>query len=200
MSGKDRSHRAAAIADDEGSVDRLLCAAAEGRPEASRKLLPLVYDELRALARARMASERPGHTLQATALVHEAYLRLVGGRDPGWANRAHFFKAAADAMRRILIDHARARGGPARGGGRHRVPLDVLDLAAADEPEEILALDEAISRLDADDPAAAEVVRLRFYAGMSVDDVAAATGRSPRSVKRDWAFARARLLRDLRRT
>jgi RNA polymerase sigma factor (TIGR02999 family) len=150
-----------------------------------------------------MSAERPDHTLQATALVHEAYARLVGrdgGREVAWAGRAHFFHAAAEAMRRILIDHARARAGAARGGGRRRVPLDVADvadLAARDDPEAILALDEAVAGLEKQDPDAAAVVRLRFYAGLSVEETAQALGTSPRTVKRDWAFARAYLLRVL---
>src|SRR5687767_3186789 len=131
-------------------VTRLLHEAQQGNPEAANRLLPLVYERLRELARKRLGGERVGHTLQGTALVHEAYMRLVGGEAIPWAGRAHFFFAAAEAMRRILIDHARARAGPKRGGDRRRVPLNnVLDLAAAEEQDlpEILALDEAISRL-----------------------------------------------------
>lgn len=144
-----------------------------------------------------MRHERPDHTLQATGLVHEAFMRLVGNRREGYANRAHFFHAAAEAMRRILIEHARARSGPMRGGGRRKLPLDVIDLAAEADSEQIVALDEAITRLEAQDGEAAEVVRLRFYAGMSIDEVAEALGRSPRTIKRDWTFARAFLLRHL---
>jgi RNA polymerase sigma factor (TIGR02999 family) len=164
---------------------------------AAEDLLPLVYEELRKLAGHRMQQERWDHTLQATGLVHEAYLRLAGERKDGWASRAQFFHAAAEAMRRILIEHARARAGPKRGGGRRRLPLDLVDLAFTNDPEQIMALDEAISRLEVQDAPAAEVLRLRFYAGMSVDEVAEATGRSPRTIKRDWAFARACLLRML---
>lgn len=164
--------------------------------EHASDLLPLVYDELRALARHRMAQENTGHTLQATALVHEAYMRLSPSGQ--FANRAHFFKAAAEAMRHILIEHARSRGRVKRGGGKSvRVPLNVLDLAARPEPQDILAFDEAISRLDAEAPAAASVVRLRFYAGLSVDEVAETLGVSPRSVNREWTFARAWLFRFL---
>jgi RNA polymerase sigma factor (TIGR02999 family) len=136
-------------------------------------------------------------TLQATALVHEAYLRLVGDRDVEWANRAHFFAAAAQAMRRILIEHARAKRGPRRGGDRRRLPTDVLDLAMADDPEEILAFDEAISRLENEDADAARVVQLRFFAGLSIDETASAMGVSASTVKREWAFARAYLFRTL---
>ena len=157
-------------------VTRLLDAAASGEAKASDALLPLVYDELRKLAVHRMTSERADHTLQATALVHEAYLRLVGDRDIQWANRVHFFHAAAEAMRRILIEHARAKGGPKRGGGRKKLPLDVVDLAVEADPVQIMALDEAISRLEQEDADAARVVRLRFYAGLSVEEVAKAVG------------------------
>jgi RNA polymerase sigma factor (TIGR02999 family) len=178
-------------------VTRLLQAVGQDRPGAAGELLPLVYDELRKLARQRMSRERADHTLQATGLVHEAYLRLIGNRECEWANRAHFFHAAGEAMRRILIDHARAKAGPRRGGGLRKLPLDVVELATTEDSEQILALDEAISRLEQQDPGAAEVVRLRFYAGLSVEDVAKATNSSPRTVKREWAFARAYLLQAL---
>jgi len=170
---------------------------AGGAEAAAEKLLPLVYEELRKLAAVRMHGERSDHTLQATALVHEAYARLATGHNPPWANRAHFFHAAAEAMRRILIEHARARNGPKRGGDRKRLPVDVLDLAEESDSEQILALEEAIARLEEQDPGAAKVVRLRFYAGLSVEETAEALDTSPRSVKRDWAFARAFLLRHL---
>src|SRR5262249_50654846 len=153
---------------------RLLDAITDGDPQAAEMLLPLVYEELRKLAHHRMGSERRGHTLQSTALVHEAYLRLVGNDQVDWANRAHFFHAAAQAMRRILIEPARAKAGPKRGGGRVKLPLDVVDLATHADPMQILALEEAISRLEKQDAAAARVVRLRFYAGLSVDEVAKA--------------------------
>jgi RNA polymerase sigma factor (TIGR02999 family) len=176
---------------------RLLNAVSEGDPHAAVELLPLVYDELRKLAHHRMLGERRDHTLAATGLVHEAYLRLVGNGEMSWANRAHFFHAAAEAMRRILIEHARTKAGPQRGGGRMRVPLDVVDLAEEADPAQIMALEEAISRLEEEDADAARVVRLRFYAGLSVEEVARAVGASPRTVKRDWSFARAFLLRAL---
>src|SRR5262245_51813101 len=149
---------------------RLLDAVGKGDAHASAELLPLVYEELRKLAHHRMSAERPEHTLQSTALVHEAYLRLIGNDEVAWANRAHFFHAASEAMRRILIEHARAKGGPKRGGGRTRLPLDVLDLATDADPTQIMALEEAISRLEKQDPDAARVVRLRFYAGLSVEE------------------------------
>jgi RNA polymerase sigma factor (TIGR02999 family) len=176
---------------------RLIEAVGKGDPHAAEELLPLVYDELRKLAHHRMTSERADHTLQATGLVHEAYLRLVDNNEVEWANRAHFFHAAAEAMRRILIEHARAKAGPNRGGGRQRVPLDVLEMAAEAEPAQILALDEAISRLEQKDADAARIVRLRFYAGLTIDEVAKAMGTSPRTIDREWSFARAFLIRAL---
>ncbi|HUB24649.1 MAG TPA: ECF-type sigma factor [Tepidisphaeraceae bacterium] len=178
-------------------ITRLLDEAGHGQQHAPATLLPLVYDELRKLAAHRMNSERADHTLEATALVHEAYMRLVGDQDVQWANRAHFFAAAAEAMRRILIEHARAKQGPQRGGDRRKMPMDVLDLAIADDPEQIVALDEAICRLEEQDADAARVVRLRFYAGLSVEETAAAMNISDRTVKREWAFARAFLFRKL---
>lgn len=160
-------------------------------------LLPQVYDELRKLALHRMAGQNRQHTLQATALVHEAYLRVAGDGRTEWANRAHFFHAVAEAMRRILIDHARAKAGPKRGGGWRKLPLDVVDLALSDDPNQILALEEAVSRLEELDTDAARIVKLRFYAGLSVEETARAMELSPRTVKRNWAFARAYLLRAL---
>ena len=176
-------------------VTRILEEAGNGAAQASKDLLPLVYNELRKLAAVRMCAEREDHTLQATALVHEAYLRLVGGRDFRWANRAHFFAAAAEAMRHILIDHARAKLTPRRGGNLGKLPIDVVDLAVTDDPEQILALDEAISRLEGEDADAARVVRLRFYAGLSNDEVAKALDISLSTVKREWSFAQAFLFR-----
>ena len=184
--------------DSVGTVSRLLSGARDGDSRAAAELFPLVYAELRNLARQRMASERPGHTLQATALVHEAYLKLLGGDKAAWASRKQFFFAAAEAMRQILIDYARARGGLKRGGGKKRLPLNVVDLAADDEQiPQILALDEAISRLEKVSPDVAAVVRLRFYAGLSVEETAEALGISPRTVKREWTYARATLSREL---
>jgi RNA polymerase sigma factor (TIGR02999 family) len=179
-------------------VTRLLEDANSGKPQASAVLLPLVYEELRKLAAHHMAGEREDHTLQATALVHEAYIRLLGDREVKWANRAHFFAAAAEAMRRILIEHARAKQGQRRGGDRRKLPMHVLDLATADDPEQIMALDEAISRLEREDSNAARVVRLRFYAGLSIEETAASLGISVRTVKREWSFARVFLFRILK--
>lgn len=182
----------------------LLTHAANGDRRSSDALLPLVYDQLRRIAQERMNHERSDHTLQATALVHEAYARLVGAApELGWANRAHFFFAAAEAMRRILVDHARARGRIKRGGQEgkpaKRLPISVLDLAAADNSTEILAVDDAIRRLEEADEVAAAVVRLRFFATLSVEDTARALNISDRTVQREWAYARAILLRDLER-
>jgi len=168
-----------------------------GRPDASGDLLQCVFEHLRSIANNRMAGERPGHTLQATALVHEAYLRLLGHGDVSWRDRGHFYSAAAEAMRRILIDHARRRGAEIRGGGRQRLPLDVCDLAEIDDPKQILALDQALSRLQEHDPLAVEVVRLRFFAGLEIEQVAAALDVSVSTVKREWTFARAMLFRFL---
>jgi RNA polymerase sigma factor (TIGR02999 family) len=169
----------------------------EGR--VSKDLLPLVYQELRALAGRQMNQERGGHTLQPTALVHEAYLRLVNDRGDPWASRAQFFCAAAEAMRRILIEHARARNRLKRGGPltRRRMPLGVVELATEHDPSEILALDEAVRRLEEQSPDLAAVVRLRFFAGLSVKETAHALNISPRTVKRDWSYARAWLFRVL---
>lgn len=183
----------------QNDLTRLLHAAAGGEPAARDRLLPLVYEELLGLARRRMSSERAGHTLQATALVHEAYLRLLGSSkpEPNWSDRGHFFRAAAEAMRCILIDYARQRQRQKRGGGRQRMPLDGLDLAADADSDEILALDAAICRMEQQDARAASIVRLRYYGGLSVEDTAAALDLSPRTVKREWAFARAWLYSQL---
>jgi RNA polymerase sigma factor (TIGR02999 family) len=163
----------------------------------SGELLEAAYEQLRAIAQQRMNTEDPGHTLQATALVHEAFLRIGKDRVVPFENRAHFFAAAAEAMRRILIDHARAKGAVKRGGDAEREPLSVLDLAADCNPVEILALDEAMTRLEEAEPQVAAVVRLRFFAGLSGDDTAEALEISPRQVDRLWAYARAWLLREL---
>lgn len=168
----------------------------EGGSEPS-DLLQRVYAQLRASAERRLHGERVGHTLTATALVHEAYLRLAEGRRVPWASEAHFYAAAAEAMRLILIEHARARGRAKRGGGRGRVPLSVVDLARCDDAEQILMLDEEIGRLALRHPTAGSVVRLRFYAGLSVEQTAAILGVSVRTVMREWSFARAVLYRAL---
>ncbi len=169
----------------------LLEAAGRGDRSASSELLPLVYGHLRALAAVRMRGERTDHTLAPTALVHEAYLKLVGNPDLRWNDRVHFFHAAAQAMRRILVDHARAKGVRRRAVDGKRAMTSLADLVASDDAEGILALDEALSRLELADADAAQIVRLRFFAGLSVEETAAALGCSVRTVMREWAFARA---------
>jgi RNA polymerase sigma factor (TIGR02999 family) len=170
-------------------ITDLLHDAAAGDCRAAADLLPLVYDELRKLAAARMAKENPGHTLDATALVHEAYLRLVG--DQHFEGRRHFFAAAAEAMRRVLVNHARDRNRLKRGGGRSRVDLDRLTSPAAASDDDLLDLDEALGRLAQQFPAAAELVKLRFFAGMSLGEAAETLGMPRRTAERNWAFARA---------
>ena len=169
-------------------------------PKPADQLFHLVYQQLHNLARRRMSEEKNGHTLQATALVHEVYLRLAASNQAIWSDRTQFFFAAAEAMRRILIDHARARGNLKRGGDRRKLPQSVLDLASEEQIPEILALDEALLRLEQSSPTVAAVVRLRFFAGLSIDETAEALGISPRTVKREWTYARARLARDLAET
>lgn len=168
------------------------------------QLLPLVYAQLRAAAAIALAHESPAHTLQPTALVHEAYLKLLGPRDLPWQNRAHFYAAAAQAMRRILIDHARAKQARGGRGGREPnrppaadLPANLPDIAAlaSSGPEQILAVDRALARLEVEDPESAAIVKLRFFAGLSVEHAAEALGISPRSAARQWTFARARLHR-----
>jgi RNA polymerase sigma factor (TIGR02999 family) len=172
-------------------VTRILSAMHQGDPHAAEQLLPLVYDELRQLAAARLAQEKPGQTLQATALVHEAYLRLVGeNQAPTWNGRGHFFAAAAEAMRRILVDGARRKQAEKRGGQRCRVALDEADVAAA-PAEDLLALDEALERLSQHDAVAGKLVQLRYFAGLSVEQAAEALGVSTATAYRHWTFARA---------
>ena len=178
-------------------VTRILSAIEQGDPSAAEQLLPLVYEELRQLAAQKLAQEKPGQTLQATALVHEAYLRLVaspgresGEAEPHWNSRGHFFAAAAEAMRRILIDNARRKRRPKHGGERQRIDLDEV-LAVAGPREDLLALDEALSRLAAQEPVKAELVKLRYFAGLSLAEAAAFLGLSPATAKRYWSVARA---------
>jgi RNA polymerase sigma factor (TIGR02999 family) len=186
------SFRVAKHAVDSGvmpEITRLLEAAAAGDRQAAADLLPLVYDELRKLAAARMAAERPGHTLDATALVHEAYLRLIG--DKQFDGKSHFFAAAAEAMRRVLVNHARDRARLKRGGRRNWVDLAGLTGPAAASDDELLELDEALERLATEFPVAAELVKLRFFAGMTLGNAAEALGIPRRTADRKWAFARA---------
>ena len=180
-------------------VTRLLDAAAAGDRKAAADLLPLVYDELRELAAARVAAEKPGQTLQATALVHEAYLRLVGGQPNGWDGRGHFFAAAAEAMRRILVDAARRRRADKHGGGHQRVDLLDAELAIDSGGDDLFAVDDALARLAARDPQVARLVELRFFAGLTVDEAAACLGIPARTAFRHWAYARAWLRRELDR-
>jgi RNA polymerase sigma factor (TIGR02999 family) len=173
-------------------VTRILSAIEQGDPQAAAQLLPLVYDELRKLAAARLAQENPGQTLQATALVHEAYLRLVGdGGSSTWNGRGHFFAAAAEAMRRILVESARRKKRLKHGGGRQRLPADLLEAPAAPPVDDLLALDEALTQLAALDPVKAELVQLRFFAGLSVAEAADHLGIARATADRWWAFARA---------
>jgi RNA polymerase sigma factor (TIGR02999 family) len=181
-------------------VSRILNALAGGDARAAGELLPLVYAELRRLAARELAGERPGQTLQPTALVHEAYLRLVGkdGTGPRWEGRGHFFAAAAEAMRRILVETARRKGRLKRGGGHRRVDLRDVQAVAATPPEDLLALDEALTQLAAEDARKAELVKLRFFAGLSVEEAARCLGVSRATADRHWAYARAWLYDRLR--
>jgi RNA polymerase sigma factor (TIGR02999 family) len=173
-------------------VTPILSAIEQGDPRAAEQLLPLVYDELRELAAARLAADKSGQTLQPTALVHEAYLRLVGGSPPrDWNGRGHFFAAAAEAMRRILINRARDRHRLKRGGDRGRVDLDAITELATASDAHLLDLDDALDRLARSHPRAAELVKLKFFAGLTLHESAAALGLPPRSADRLWAFARA---------
>jgi RNA polymerase sigma factor (TIGR02999 family) len=180
-------------------VTQILHAIAQGDDQAASQLLPLVYEELRKLAAHKLGQKTPGQTLQPTALVHEAYLRLVGDEHGAhWDNRGHFFAAAAEAMRRILVENARRKGRRKRGGGLTRRDLDAAEQVTVPEVrEDLLALDEALTKLTSADPQAAQLVQLRYFAGLSIPEAARALGVSPRTADRLWAFARAWLLREL---
>jgi RNA polymerase sigma factor (TIGR02999 family) len=181
-------------------VTQILSAIEHGDPHAAEQLLPLVYAELRELAAARLVHEKPGQTLQPTALVHEAYLRLVDvEKAQAWNSRGHFFAAAAEGMRRILIERARRKGRQRHGGGLRRADLSDADVAAPPEDEQLLLLDDALTRLAAARPQAAELVRLRFFAGLTLDEIAPLLELSPRTIRRLWAFARAWLRREMER-
>ena len=179
------------------TLARLLSSAGRGDPRAARELLPLVYGQLRKAAQRQLRGERDDHSLQATELVHEAFLRLERSQPEGWDGRAHFYVAAAEAMRRILIEHARKRSRRKRGGDRRKVPLDAVSLAEEARPEEILSVEEAIRRLEERDERMARIVRLRFFVGLGLDETAELLGLSERTVRRDWAFARAWLQKEL---
>lgn len=183
-------------------VTRILSAIDAGDPHAAEQLLPLVYDELRKLAAHRLSREKPGQTLEATALVHEAYLRLVASgdasaaRDQNWDSRGHFF-AAAEAMRRILVDRAREKGREKRGGMLKKLNIDAIDVATTAAPDQLLAIDDALAKLAADDPAAAQLVTLRYFAGLTVEEAAKAIGVSTATAYRHWNYARAWLYAEL---
>ena len=172
-------------------ITQVLQSAAKDESALSERLLPLVYDELRTLAAARMAREAPGQTLQPTALVHEAWLRLVGEGNRTWQNRAHFFGAAAEAMRRILVDRARHKASLKCGGGRERLDVDGLELFAASQDEQILLIDETLQRLEAEDPESARIVVLKFFGGLTNREVARTLGVTERTIERQWAYAKA---------
>jgi RNA polymerase sigma factor (TIGR02999 family) len=178
-------------------VTRILNAIERGDPKATDELLPLVYEELRILAAQKLSHERPGQTLQATALVHEAYLRLLGSEPCGWENRGHFFAAAAEAMRRILVDRARHRQSARQGGGLQRVTLDEDIPAIGEVKEDLLALDEALKGLAREDEKLAEVVKLRYFAGLTLSQIAEVMGVTRRTVDRHWALGRAWLYQQM---
>lgn len=179
-------------------ITRILQAITDGDEHASDQLVPLVYDELRRIARAQMSREGPGQTLQPTALVHEAYIRLLGKENPIWENRSHFFAAAAEAMRRILIERARSRSRLKRGRNPHRVDLNPSMLSTEPDPDELLALDAALKRLEAKDVLMSRVVMLRYFGGLTGEEIAGMLGISARSVDRTWVAARAWLQRELK--
>jgi RNA polymerase sigma factor (TIGR02999 family) len=180
----------------ESPVTQLL-QAMDRNPSAGKQLLPIVYEELRAIARQRIRSERAGHTLQATALVHEAYMRMIGDQKLPWQNRAHFFGACANAMRQILVDHARARGAQKRGGGLKPESLTVAEVADTQDLDLILSIDECLDQLRAEDERAAAVVELRFFSGLEMSEIAEALQISERTAHREWSFARVRLFQML---
>jgi RNA polymerase sigma factor (TIGR02999 family) len=181
----------------ENEVTRLLDAAQAGAKDAARDLLPLVYDELRKLARFRLGRLPAGQTLQATALVHEAYMRLVGHEDPRWDSRGHFFAAAAQAMRNIMVERARRRGRYKHGAGRRRVELDGAAITLAESNADVLAIDEALVKLEQQDERKGRIVMLRFFAGLAMEEIAELLGVSTRTVEREWRFARAWLSREM---
>jgi RNA polymerase sigma factor (TIGR02999 family) len=178
-------------------ITRILNAAQQGDSRAAAELLPLVYDELRRLAAWLLANEKPGQTLQATALVHEAYLRLVSKEDPGWQGRRHFFGAAAEAMRRILVDNARRKKRLKHGGQVERVEIEEVEIASPLPDDDLLALDEALGKLAEVDPRGAELVKLCFFVGLTQEQAAKELGISVSTVERNWAFARAWLFREM---
>jgi RNA polymerase sigma factor (TIGR02999 family) len=185
------------VSEDSSLLTRTLAAASRGDRKAAAELLPLVYDELRQLARARIAHVPPGNTLQPTALVHEAYMRVVGEQDPGWDGRGHFFAAAAEAMRQVLVDQARRKKRLKRGGDKKRMDVADFEVPLATPVEDILAVDEALEKLERDDPRKAQVVAMRFFAGLTREETAAAMGVSLATIDREWRYIVARLHREL---
>jgi len=181
-------------------VTRILTSMEQGDEKAADKLFPLIYEELRLLAAQKLARERPGQTLQATALVHEAYIRLIGEESQDWKSRRHFFRTAAEAMRRILIDNARRKKSHKHGGNLQKIELDESNLTqnCVLSVDDLISLDEALVRLSAEEEIRAEVVKLRYFAGLTVEQTAEVLGISPPTVKRYWAYARAWLLREIR--
>jgi RNA polymerase sigma factor (TIGR02999 family) len=186
--------------DSMNEVTQVPSALEKGESQAAEQLLPLVYTELRRLAAWHMAKEKPGHTLQATALVHEAWLRVSEGQNQHWDSRRHFFAAAAEAMRRILVDSARRKQAVRHGGGLRRTELDGVEVAAAHPDEEVLAVHEALDALAAHDGRKADLVRLHYFAGLTLEETASALGMSVRTAKRDWAYARVWLFREIKRS
>ncbi len=180
------------------NVTQILESIEHGDRSAAEELLPIVYDELRRLAQSKLNQEAPGQTLQATALVHEAWLRLLGNDADSWNNRYHFFSAAAEAMRRILIDNARRKQRPKHGGDQQRMDLDQVDIAINTSDETLLLVDEALEQLATEDAQKAELVKLRYFAGMTIPEAAKAMGQSESTAKRNWVFARAFLLREIK--
>lgn len=178
-------------------VTCILNAIEQGDSKAADELLPLVYDELRRLAAHKMSQEKPGQTLQATALVHEAYIRLVGSEARNWNSRTHFFYAAAEAMRRILIDNARQKQRLKRGGGQHKVNIDDTELTSETPSDDLLALDEALTKFAKEDSIKAELVKLRYFVGLTIEQAAGMLGISNTTAKRHWTYARAWLFREL---
>ena len=181
-------------------VTQILNAIEQGDPQATEKLLPLIYDELRLLAAQKLAKEPPGQTLQATALVHEAYIRLIGAETQNWDRRGHFFAAAAEAMRRILVEKARRKRSSKHGGDRQRIDFDAVDFAIEEPLEDLVVLDEALTRLSEKDPGVAELVKLRYFAGLTIEQVAQLQGISRRTAVDHWAYARAWLRRQIDRS
>ncbi|MHC4943206.1 MAG: ECF-type sigma factor [Planctomycetota bacterium] len=185
--------------DNEKTVSQVLKAAAAGDRSAARDLLPMVYKELRALARAKLKHLPPGQTLQPTALVHEAYMHVVGNEDPGWKSKGHFFGAAAQAMRNILVDQARRKAAQKRGGEKVRVSMEAAEPLFEAPSADVLAVDEAIKRLEEEDPRKGQIVNLRYFARMSTSETAAALGVSVATIVREWRYIRAWLVRELKR-